>query len=61
MSATPTPNLRPERNPIWTWIGVIVLLVVLAGVFFEMASSRLSHELHEPSQAPADQGPVEPH
>ncbi len=61
MSASPTPNPQPERSPVWLWIGVAAFIMLLAGMFFVMASSRLGREIHEPSQAPADRGPVEPH
>ena len=61
MSASPTPNPQPERSPVWLWIGVAAFIMLLAGMFFVMASSRLTHDMYQPKQEPADRGPVEPH
>jgi hypothetical protein len=54
----------PLRNPLWLWIGFILFLLVMALLFFVLASSALQHDLQEPlppSAVPADPSPVVPH
>jgi hypothetical protein len=65
MDTSPNTTSSGQLFPVWLKIGAVLLVLLLALLFFLIGSARLRHELHnEPVPAgtvPGEPGPVVPH
>jgi len=65
MDTSPNTTPKPSISPVWYGIGAVLFLVVLAVLFFTLASATLRHRLSdEPPPAgsvPSEPGPAVAH